>query len=232
MIAFDKPSGLLVSPDQWDRKRPDLTSMVREALGPNVANVHRLDAETSGVVLFAKTKPALDYLSGQFQSKTVEKRYLALVVGSPENDAFVVDQPLIEDEHQRGRMRISSRHGKAAESEFRVLERFGTFTLVECRPLTGRNHQVRLHLANEGWPVLNDAVYGNETKLMLSAFKRGYKGRDDEKPLMEQLALHAGDLILKHPETKEPMTIHAELPHEFEVALKYLRKFAIRHRKK
>jgi 23S rRNA-/tRNA-specific pseudouridylate synthase len=108
-----------------------------------------------------------------------------------------------------------------------VLERFGRFALLECRPLTGRTHQIRVHLAATGAPVLNDPFYGApEIKLLLSEIKRRYKGRDEEKPLIARLALHASELTLKHPVTKEPVTLRAPLPHEFEVALKYLRKFA------
>jgi len=229
LLAFDKPSGLAVAPDPYDRKRPDLTSAVRAQYGLQVANVHRLDPETSGIVLFAKTKPALDFLSGQFQSKTAEKRHLALVIGAPAEDTFVVDLKIAPDEHQRGRMRVGGRKAESAVSHFQVLERFGAFTLIECRPLTGRLHQLRVHLAAKNLPILNDPIYneGGETKLLLSSLKRGYKGRDDEEPLMDQLALHAGDLVIKHPETREPITLHAELPHEFAVALKYLRKFAV-----
>jgi RluA family pseudouridine synthase len=247
MVAFDKPSGMLVAPDRWDKTRENLMGLVHAKMGHHVANVHRLDADTSGVLLCAKTKPALDFLSGQFQSKTVAKRYLALVAllpperamklatpvvtreadGSlPEN--FTVDLALGEDETQPGRMRVfRKRGGKPSVTEFHVLEWFGGFALMECRPLTGRTHQIRIHLAAVGSPVLNDPFYGDpEVKLLLSGLKRRYKGRDDEKPLIDRLALHASDLSLKHPVTREPVTIGAELPNEFEVALKYLRKFS------
>jgi RluA family pseudouridine synthase len=233
LLAFDKPSGLAVAPDPYDRKRPDLTSAVRAQYGPELANVHRLDAETSGIVLFAKTKPALDFLSGQFQSKTAEKRHVALVIGAPTEDTFVIDLKLAPDEHQRGRMHVGGRGSQPAVSHFRVLERFGAFTSLECRPLTGRLHQLRAHLAAKQLPILNDAIYneGSETKLLLSSLKRGYKGRADEEPLMDHLALHAGDLVIKHPDTREPLALHTELPHDFAVALKYLRKFALPKRR-
>lgn len=227
MLAFDKPSGLLVAPDRWDKTRVNLMGLVHDKLGHQVANVHRLDADTSGILLCAKTKPALDFLSGQFQSKTVEKKYLALVVGAPPEDVFTVDRPIREDERHPGRMRTVPKAGKASTTEFRVLERFGRFTWIECRPLTGRTHQLRVHLQASGYPILNDSFYGDETtQLLLSDLKRGYKGRADEKPLMSRLALHASELIVKHPSTREPVTIRADLPHEFEVALKYLRKFS------
>jgi 23S rRNA-/tRNA-specific pseudouridylate synthase len=266
LIAFDKPSGLLVAPDRWDKKRENLMSLVHAhpRFGHSVANVHRLDADTSGLLLCAKTKPALDFLTGQFQSKTVEKKYHALVaILAPEHamkviapirdshgalpDNFTVDVALGEDERQPGRMRVfKGRGGKACLTEFRTLERFrgamrpaprrsagaGTglapaFAFVDCRPLTGRSHQLRVHLAAAGAPILNDPFYGDPTiTLRLSDLKRGYKGRADEKPLIGRLALHASELTLRHPTTRESFTLQAPLPHEFEIALKYLRKFA------
>jgi len=246
MIAFDKPSGLLAAPERWSKARENLLEQVREKMGSHIAAVHRLDVDTSGVFLCAKTKPALDFLSGQFQSKTVDKRFLALVALLPPErglkltvppvtrgadgalpEAFVVDLPLAEDAHQLGRMRVvNKRVGKPSVTEFHLLERFGAFALIECRPITALLHQVCVHLAAVGAPVLNDALYGDsEVKLLLSSLKPHYKGLDDEKPLIERLALHASELTVKHPVTREPMTIRAALPREFEIALKYLRKY-------
>jgi len=225
LLVFDKPSGLLVAPDRWDKKRVNLMGEVHAKLGHHVANVHRLDADTSGLLLCAKTKPALDVLSGQFQSKTVAKIYHALVVGAPALDDYTVDFVLKEDEGAPGRMCVVKKHGKAAVTQFKVLERFGAFALVECRPLTGRTHQLRVHLAASGTPILNDPFYGNDARLLLSDLKRGYKGRADEKPLITRLALHASELTVTHPVSREPLTVRSPLPNEFGVALKYLRKF-------
>jgi 23S rRNA pseudouridine1911/1915/1917 synthase len=255
LVAFDKPSGLLVAPDRWDKQRENLMALVHAhpRYGRTVANVHRLDADTSGVLLCAKTKSALDFLSGQFQSKTVRKVYHAFAVVLPPEqamkvvapirdaagalpEAFTVELALGADEAQPGRMRVfKKRGGKECATEFRTLERFAggrggsgaSFAFVECRPLTGRTHQLRVHLAAAGAPILNDPFYGTpEVTLRLSDLKRGYKGREEEKPLLARLALHASELTLTHPATREPITLRAPLPHEFEVALKYLRKFA------
>ncbi|MSU70605.1 MAG: RNA pseudouridine synthase [Opitutaceae bacterium] len=246
LIAFAKPSGLLVAPGRWDKARENLMGLVHAKMGHGVANVHRLDADTSGVLLCAKTKPGLDFLSGQFQAKTVRKIYHAMVVVLPVDEVmkvvapvraggvlpvtFTVDLALGEDEHQAGRMRVfRKRGGKACVTEFRTLERFGRFAFVECRPLTGRTHQLRVHLAAAGAPVLNDSFYGDpEIKLLLSELKRRYKGREEEQPLIARLALHASELTINHPATREPLTLRAPWPHEFDVALKYLRKFAPR----
>ncbi|MFI5338042.1 MAG: RluA family pseudouridine synthase [Opitutales bacterium] len=227
ILAFDKPSGLSIAPDRRDRTTGSLLELVRARFGPGVANVHRIDADTSGLVLCAKTKPALDFLSGQFQSKTVEKTYLALTSGQPEAETYDVDLVLKEDEAAPGRMCVVKKHGLAALTGFRVLERFGgRFALVECRPQTGRNHQIRVHLAATGTPLLNDPLYGDGTVLLLSDLKRGYKGRDNEQPLLRRLALHAAALTFTHPVTRERMTLTAPLPDDFAVALKYLRKFS------
>src|SRR4051812_9184749 len=189
IIAFDKPSGLLVAPDRWDKKRENLMGLVHDhpRYGHVVANVHRLDADTSGLLLCAKSKPALDFLSGQFQSKTVEKKYHAVVavlaperamkVITPVRDAagllpetFVIELALGEDERQPGRMRVfKGRGGKDCVTEFRTLERFGggrgrlatSYAFLECRPLTGRTHQLRVHLAAAGAPILHDVFYGD-----------------------------------------------------------------------
>src|SRR4051812_36109996 len=201
LVAFDKPSGLLVAPDRWDKTRENLMDLVHDhpRYGHTVANVHRLDADTSGLLLCAKTKPALDFLSGQFQSKTVAKKYHAFAVVLPLEramkviapvrdasgmlpDAFTVKVALGEDERQPGRMRVfKGRGGKDCTTEFRTLERFrgstrpaprrpggdaslgavaAGFAFMECRPLTGRTHQLRVHLAAAGAPILNDPFYG------------------------------------------------------------------------
>lgn len=245
LVAFNKPSGVSVVAEKAGKSSQSLMRWVHERFGPAVANVHRLDAETSGVLLCAKTKPSLDFLSGQFQSKTVRRTYHGLVVLLPADDpgivapelrsesgvlpaAFTVDLALGEDEHQVGRMRVFRRRGgKPAVTQVRILESFGRFAWVECRPLTGRTHQVRAHLAAAGAPLLNDDVYGDPvTVLLLSDIKRHYKGRDEERPLITRLALHASGLGIVHPESQLPMEITAPMPTEFEIALKYLRKFA------
>jgi len=247
LIAFDKPSGLPVAGDRRDKVTDNLMDRVHAAMGRDIANAHRLDVDASGVLLCAKTKTAIDFVSGQFQSKTVVKKHLAMVVILPAERAmkvvaplrtesgglpasFQVDLALGVDEADAQRMRVAKRRGgKPSVTDFRILESFGRFVWLECRPLSGSRHQIRVHLAAIGAPVLNDPLYGDpEELLLLSGLKRRYKGRDEERPLIARLALHASELTFKHPVTREPQTIAAPLPHDFEIALKYLRKFTPR----
>lgn len=230
LVAFAKPNGLRLTPDPRDRTLPDLASLMRARWGGDLAFVHRLDAAASGVVLCAKTKPALDRLSGQFQAKTAGRIEEALARAAPDGpplpDEFSASFALAPDPAAPGRMCVVQRHGQAALTLFRVRERFGAYLWIECRPQTGRKHQVRLHLATSGAPLINDPLYGTGAPLLLSSLKRGYKGRDAERPLLPHLPLHAASLTVAHPATQAPLTLSAPRPHEFEIALKYLRKFA------
>ncbi|HWA27724.1 MAG TPA: RluA family pseudouridine synthase [Lacunisphaera sp.] len=234
LVAFDKPAGMAVAAERGQAPGAHLMHAVQERMGRDVTLVHRIDTEASGLVLCAKTKAALDFLSGQFQAKTVIKRYEALTAGIPARVEFTVDLVLKEDEARPGVMCVVKKHGQGSVTEFSVREKFPQppgrpgVALVECRPLTGRPHQVRLHLAVSGAPVLNDALYGTDARLLLSDLKRGYKGRDDERPLISRLALHAAALTFTHPLSREKTTLEAPRPKDFAVALKYLQKFAPR----
>ncbi len=225
LLAFDKPAGLAVTPDPRDPAAPNLLALVRSRFGPGIANVHRLDADASGVLVCARTKAALDALSGQFQAKTAARTYHALVEGAPAEDEFTIERALREDTGRPGRMCPADKGGKPGVTRFRVLERFRGFAWLACEPLTGRPHQIRVHLAAAGSPILNDSLYGTDNRLLLSRFKRGYKGRAEERPLVSRLALHASELIVRHPATGAPVTLRAPLPKDIAVALKYLRRF-------
>ena len=146
-------------------------------------------------------------------------------VGMPAEEAFDVGLPLEEDRSRPGFMRPVKKGGRPAATSFRVLEQFKGFAWIECRPATNRPHQIRVHLAASGLPVLNDDRYGNETRLLLSALKRGYKGRDTERPLIRRLAMHASELTVTHPLTRERLTLRAPVRDDLGVALNHLRRF-------
>ncbi len=238
LLAISKPARLLTSPDRYDPNRPNLMRLLLDGVAAGkpwakergltyLANAHRLDFETTGILLLAKDRPSLVTLANHFGSETPHKRYLALVRGTPEADEFTVDQPLAQDNYEIGKMRVS-RTGKKSVTDFRVVERFTGCTLLECRPRTGRTHQIRVHLKYAGHPIYGDMVYDGEW-LLLSVIKRGdyrLKPGREERPLIGSLALHAAQLDLPHPATGAPVHIEAPTPREFNVALKYLRRYA------
>lgn len=237
VLALDKPARLLSSPDRYDAGRPNLMRLLHEGVAAGkpwatehgityLANAHRLDFETTGIFLLAKTREALIQLANHFGSEIPKKTYLALVLGNPEHNDFTVENRLAPHWFKPGLMAVSGQ-GKRAVTHFRVAERFAGCSLVECRPLTGRTHQLRVHLQDLGHPIFGDSHYGGEP-LLLSRLKRGYRLAQGvvETPLIRTLALHAWRLELPHPATGEPLRIEAPLPKPFEVALKNLRRFA------
>ena len=241
LLALDKPSRLLTSPDRYDPERPNLMKLLHRDIargaawaqqrGLNyLANAHRLDFETSGVILLAKNKPALVALANLFGSEKPAKAYVALLHGVPAEDNFTVSKKIGPHPVKIGLMRIDEKGGKRATTEFRVLERFRSYALVECRPLTGRTHQIRVHLRSARLPIVGDTLYGGRP-LLLSRLKQGYRQKADrpERPLMERVALHAAELVLPHPITGEVVTIQAPWPKDLNVALKYLRRFGTPH---
>ena len=238
ILALDKPSGLLTSPDRYDAERPNLMKLlhrdisrgapwVQERAVTYLANAHRLDFETSGVILLAKDKPTLVYLANLFGTEKPAKTYLALVHGQLPEDDVDVSKKLSPHPVKVGRMRVDQKHGKKSRTLFHVLERFRGFSLVRCQPLTGRTHQIRVHLQSIGVPVVADSTYGGRP-LLLSAIKPSYQQKPNtpEKPLLGRVALHAAELALAHPVTGEKLVITAPWPKDLSVAVKYLRRFA------
>lgn len=227
LAAFDKPAGIPVSPDRWN---PDLDHFMRIAqaeFSSECRNAHRLDRDTSGVLVCAMTLGAYKNLSGQFLARKVAKTYLALVRNPPASDRGMIDQPIGRDPARPGLMKCSP-EGKESRTEYEVIGRWAPyFALLRLFPQTGRTHQIRVHLAHAGSPVIADPLYGDGRPLLLSSIKKGYKHRaGPEKPLMARSALHAESIAFAHPATGLKMTISAPMPLDFEISIKYLRKFA------
>lgn len=226
VIAFDKPSGLLVAPDRWDKDRPNIMALIHERYSPGWFNAHRLDAATSGVLLCAKDRAALAELARQFETRSIRKRYLALVRGAPANDEAVIDAPMAEDPARPGAMLVTG-GGKAAVTRIAVVARFRGWSLIEAWPQTGRTHQVRAHLAHAGCPIVSDPLYGNSGPLFLSRLKPGYRQtKRVEPPLMERLALHAERIEFINPADGMERVIISPMPRDFVISLKYLGRFA------
>ena len=237
MLALDKPAGLFVSPDRNDPQRPGLVTLLHDAIavgkpwtrerGLNyLMNAHRLDSETSGVILFAKSKAVLIALANTFGSEKSLQKYIALVQGPPGEDKFAVDAKLAPHPLKIGLMCVA-KTGKKSRTQFAVLERFSGYTLLKCEPQTSRRHQIRVHLRHAGLPIVGDELYGGK-KLWLSRLKRDYRlkpGRE-ERPLISRAALHMEELTLPHPVTGQTLTLTAPWPKDLKVAVKYLQQFA------
>jgi RluA family pseudouridine synthase len=192
-----------------------------------LANVHRLDFETSGVLLLARSKTALVTLANLFGSEKPLREYLTIVRNTPLGAEFEVDAKIGPHPTNAGLMRVDQKGGKRSRTRFLVAETFQGWTLVRCHPLTDRTHQVRVHLRHAGHPIAGDDLYGGKP-LWLSSLKSGYRlkpGRE-ERALISRVVLHAQRLTLPHPVTGNTLEIEAPPPRHLQVALKYLRKYA------
>lgn len=243
LLALDKPAGLRVSPDPDDAGQPCLLKLLHTGINEgkpwararnltHLANAHRLDFESSGVLLLAKNKPALDSLTNEFGSGKPSRKYACLVWGHPAAKNFSVDAPLAPHPVKSGRMCVDAKAGKKSRTEFELLEQFSDWALLRGEPLTDRNHQVRVHLKHAGHPVVGDEIYGGK-KLWLSRLKSDYRLKEgrDERPLISRPALHLEELVFTHPASRAPCVITSECPKDMRVALKYLRRYGLEPRR-
>ena len=229
MAAVNKPPGMVVHPSKghWSGTLAAALQFHFEQLsgagGPTRPGiVHRLDRDTSGVIVVAKTDEAHHALAQQFENRTTEKEYVAIVVGVPDRDRDRINAPIGTHPYQRQKMAIRRVHHTAREAEtfYEVVERFAGYTLLRVQPKTGRTHQIRVHLAHVGLPVLCDKLYGGRSKITFGEL--GAKG-DEQQVLLDRQALPAGCLMLAHPTSGEPLKIEAPLPADIETVLKVLR---------
>lgn len=238
LLALNKPPRLLTSPDRYDPERPNLMKLLHRdvergapwAKQRNISylsNAHRLDFETSGVILLAKSKPVLVDLANLFGSEKPVKTYVALVHGTPLKDKFHIDAKLGPHPNRPGIIRVDEKQGKKARTLFEVRERFEFSSVIQCRPLTGRTHQIRVHLQKAGFPIVGDSTYGGRP-LLLSKLKSSYrlKEKKTERPLVASTALHAEELIIMHPVTGDQVRMEAGWPKDLSVAVKYLRRYS------
>jgi RluA family pseudouridine synthase len=238
LLALDKPARLLTSPDRYDPQRPNLMKLLHAGIERDtpwakqrglsyLMNAHRLDFETSGIILLAKTKPILVALANLFGSEHPHKIYAALVHGYPLQPSFEVDAKLAPHPVKVGMVRVDEKNGKKSRTQFELVEKFQNCSLLKCRPITGRTHQIRVHLRQAGLPIIGDALYGG-SPLLLSRLKSGYRLKHDkvERPLIDRVALHAEQLSFAHPVGGAEVVIYSPLPKDISVAVKYLRRYA------
>ncbi len=217
VVAIDKPAGMVVHAGAGVHSGTLVNALLHRfgrlsrsagELRPGI--VHRLDRYTSGVLLVAKNDPAHQRLAEQFASRQVEKTYLALVHGKVKQDRGRIEKPIARDPRQRIRMTARLAHGRAAWSEYRVLRRFAAFTFLEVRIGTGRTHQIRVHLASIGHPVVGDRLYGAPAQI-------------GSTPTLARYFLHAHRIKFHQPSTGEPVTVESPLPEDLETWLSVLR---------
>ena len=248
VLAVDKPSDLAVEPERWARSNASVSgALLALALarsgsepgdpaepGPGLEFrpriVHRLDKDTSGVLLVAKSVEAERRLRAAFDAGEVAKLYFALVEGEHplrDGESEEIDLPIGPDERKSGRMRVDRAAGKPSRTRIRVEQRFRGYTLLACRPLTGRTHQIRVHLREVGFPLAVDPAYGRRNALYLSEIKRGYRKKPGhvESPLIDRLTLHAREIDFPDPSaTDRRIRVEAPMPRDLERALKQLGK--------
>ena len=225
LVIFNKRSGLLVAADRYDPDAPRLDTLASEEFGKLWA-VHRIDKDTSGIVMYARDADTHRDLSMAFQNREVKKTYHALVYGRPLWDQLRVDSPLQVDGDARHRTVVSKRFGKASETDFNMLGICGPYSWIEARPISGRTHQIRVHLTDCGLSIVCDPLYGgNQKPIRLSEIKRSWRGDVfEEKPLLQRLALHAFSIEFTHPKSKEIVSFTAPYQKDMESVRKQFAK--------
>jgi len=222
-VALNKPSGILSIPDR-EGKEISLKKLLVEKYG-NIFVVHRLDKETSGLIIFAKNETAHRHLSLQFEERKTRKIYCGIVIGSLLNTKGTIHEPIAENMVKKGLM-IIHRRGKESITDYEVLEDFGIYSWVQFQIHTGRTHQIRVHMMNLGHPIAGDELYGDGKAVFVSSLKSKFKlskNEEEEKPLLNRLGLHAFQLSFTDIQ-KNPVELQAPLPKDLRATLQQLQK--------
>ena len=220
-IVVNKSSGISIGGDRWDETIERLDKHVERDLGiPKIFTVHRIDKDTSGIVLFAKNKETHRNMSIAFENREVFKKYTLIVHGRPSWKETTCDLALVPNGNKKHMTIIDKFRGKESLTVFTCLFNAANYSVLEAFPQTGRIHQIRVHAASLGHPVVCDALYGKDSPIKLSSFKRAYRGdTHDERPLLSRLGLHAQELKL--PNGQEFI---APLPKDMDSLIKQLTK--------
>jgi len=222
-VAINKPAGLLTIPDRMQSEK-SLKEYLQEKYG-NIFTVHRIDKDTSGLVVFAKDETAHKYLSKLFEERKVDKYYIGIVLGSPANTTGSIDAPISEHPQNKGLM-VVHRSGKPSLTDYEVVEGNKFYSLVSFRLHTGRTHQIRVHSKNIGHPLVCDPLYGDGKPVLLSSFKKKFKlakEEESEKPMINRLALHSWKIAFDDM-NNERLELEAPVPKEFRALMQQLRK--------
>lgn len=222
-VAINKPPGLLTIPDR-EGKEASLKSLLKEKFG-EIFTVHRLDRDTSGLVVFALNERMHKHLSLQFEGRETEKIYNGLVLGKPVQAAGTINEPIAEHPTRKGMMTVW-RKGKESVTEYKAVDSYRLFSWMEFRILTGRTHQIRVHMKHTGHPIACDALYGDGKPVLLSQLKTKFRlsqAEEEERPLLNRLALHSSRLSFNGV-NGEYVTLEAPLPKDLKATLNQLQK--------
>jgi 23S rRNA pseudouridine1911/1915/1917 synthase len=222
-VAVNKPAGLLSIPDR-EQTQVSLKDMLLEKYG-SIYTVHRLDKDTSGIIIFAKTEAAHKFFSQLFESRQIEKFYLGLVHGIPSPEKGTIDAPIAEHGTQKG-LYVVHRNGKPSLTDYEVVEANRLYSLVQFQLHTGRTHQIRVHCKNIGHPLACDELYGDGKPILLSSIKKKYKlskHDEEERPMLNRLALHSYRLKFTDADGNI-IDLEAALPKDIRALLQQLKK--------
>lgn len=231
-IALNKPSGLLSIPDR-EGKEISLKALLQDKYARpddpvgrgEIFTVHRLDKDTSGLIIFAKNEQTHKHLSLQFEERKTEKIYMGLVIGSPFEKKGTINKPIAENMVTRGTMIIHQR-GKEALTDYEVVQDFGIYSLMQFQIHTGRTHQIRVHMKDLGHPIVCDELYGDGKPVLVSSLKSKFKlskNEEEERPILNRLALHAHQLTFADRSGKK-IQLEAALPKDLRATLQQLEK--------
>ncbi len=227
LIVIDKPAGLVVHPGHGNYSGTLVNGLIYhfQNLPKNSSDrpglIHRIDKDTSGLLVVAKTDFSMAHLARQFFNRTTQRRYVALVWGSVEQDEGTIEGHIGRSQKNRLQMEVypDGDHGKPAVTHFRVLERFSYVTLVECRLETGRTHQIRAHFKHLGHPLFNDERYGGDKILKGTTFTKYRQFVENCFKVLPRQALHARTLGFEHPVTGESMHFESDIPEDMKTCL-------------
>jgi 23S rRNA pseudouridine1911/1915/1917 synthase len=229
IVVVNKPPDLVVHPSKGHTTGTLVNALVHRfnrlsggagPLRPGI--VHRLDRDTSGVILIIKDEGVHEQIARQFEERRVSKEYVCVVEGRVELDGDLIEAAIGPDLRRREKMAVRQAVGRPAQTVYEVAERLGRFTVVRCLPKTGRTHQIRVHMQYIGHPIVGDGLYGARDVLFPSDLT-GQEHPPDEQPLIERQALHARRLTIRHPALKREMTFEAPLPEDMSRLIRALR---------
>ena len=226
IIVLSKPSGIYTIPDRYNKLATNLYDVLGKRYG-KIFTVHRLDRDTSGVIVFAKDAASHKNLNEQFEKQKVKKIYHVVVEGIIRDESLDIDIPISAHPVKKG-LSMPSARGKESLTKLKVLERYKNATFCEIDLVTGRHHQIRVHCATIGHPLLVDKLYGKHEEFFLSSIKRKFnlKKNTEERAIISRITMHASEIEFEHPKNSNKLHFKAEYPKDFTALLQVLNKYA------